>query len=151
MHSSAIRKALCATALLFVAAMVVNTIIALHYRWPAMFDAPGNPDTIMTDFILYGTRISPPVMPMLVVAIAGLLALKRSNWGIAATLVVMAFSALVSIAGAGEPAGLPPHNIPRALLRVLGTVGAYAPLLMIALGAAELARRLIARRKPVAP
>jgi hypothetical protein len=53
----------------------VNTVIAIHYRWPAMFDAPGNPATMETDFIWYGTRISPPVPAMVVFALLALASL----------------------------------------------------------------------------
>jgi hypothetical protein len=70
-----LRKLLTTVALLFITAMIINTVIALHYRWPAMFDAPGNPATIMTDLVWYGTRISPPVPAMTVFTFLALAAL----------------------------------------------------------------------------
>jgi hypothetical protein len=70
-----LRKSLAGVALLFIVAMTVNTVIAIHYRWPAMFDAPGNPATMETDFIWYGTRISPPVPAMVVFALLALASL----------------------------------------------------------------------------
>jgi hypothetical protein len=146
-----LRKSLAAVALLFIAAMVVNTAIALHYRWPAMFDAPGNPATIMTDFIWYGTRISPPVPAMIVFTLLALAALWRGWRGVAATVLIIALCVLMTIAGAGEPAGLPTNNVPRWAWLILGTIGGYAPLLVAALGAAELIRRFLSRRRQTAP
>lgn len=146
-----LRKGLTSVALLFVAAMIINTAIALHYRWPAMFDAPGNPATIMTDFIWYGTRISPPVPALVVFTLAALVALYGGWRGVAGTVVIMAVSVLMVIAGGGEPAGLPQNNVPGWAWRLLGTIGYYAPLLIIGLGAAELASRFRTRRRAAAP
>lgn len=146
-----LRKGLTSVALLFVAAMIINTAIALHYRWPAMFDAPGNPDTIMTDFIWYGTRISPPVPGLTVFTIAALMSLYNGWRGVAATVVIMTVSVLMIIAGGGEPAGLPQNDVPSWAWLILGTIGLYAPLLIIVLGAADLARRFRARRRLAAP
>lgn len=130
---------------LFVLAMIVNTVIALHYRWPAEFDAPGSPDTIATDFILHGTRISPPVHALLILTLAGWFALYKGWRGVMGTVVLMAFSLLVTIAAAGEPAGLPQNGVPRMVWLVLGSIGRYAPLLLMGLGASELLRRAFFR------
>jgi lysylphosphatidylglycerol synthetase-like protein (DUF2156 family) len=140
-----LRKSLAAVALLFVGAMVVNTLIALHYRWPAMFDAPGNAETIATDFILHGTRISPPVHALVILSLAGVFALLRGWRGVLATIVLVAFAVLVTIAAAGEPAGLPENDVPKLAWVALGTIGRYAPILIIALGLSELARRFMQR------
>jgi hypothetical protein len=51
----------------------------------------------------------------------------------------------MTIAGAGEPAGLPANNVPRWAWVVLGTIGGYAPLLVAGLGVAELVRRFVTR------
>lgn len=142
-----LRKSIAATAWVFVLAMIVNTIIALHYRWPAEFDAPGDPATIMTDFILHGTRISPPVHALLIITAAGWFALYRGWRGIAATVALVAFSLLVSIAAAGEPAGLPNNDVPRLAWLILGLIGRYAPILIIVLGLAELGRRTMQRTR----
>jgi hypothetical protein len=142
-----LRKALAAVGLLFVAAMIVSTGIALHYRWPAMFDAPGNPETIMTDFVWYGTRISPPVPGMVILTSAALCVLFRGWRGVAATLVLCGFSLLVMIAGAGEPATLPPNNIHPSVWFILGVIGRYAPIFIIALAFTELVRRGVSRRR----
>jgi hypothetical protein len=140
-----LRKGITATAWIFVLAMIVNTIIALHYRWPAEFDAPGNPATIMTDFILHGTRISPPVHALLMIAAAGWFALYRGWRGVTATAALVAFSLLVTIAAAGEPAGLPNNGVPWGVWLILGLIGRYAPILLIVLGLADLVRRIIQR------
>jgi hypothetical protein len=132
-------------ALLFIVAMIVNTVIALHYRWPAMFDAPGDPATIETDFIWYGTRISPPVPAMIAFTLLSLAALWRGWRGVAATVLIVALCALMTIAGAGEPAGLPANGLPRWAWVILGTIGGYAPLLVAVLGVSELVRRTLCR------
>ena len=136
-----LRKSIAWTAWTFVAVMIVNTVIALHYRWSAEFDAPGNPATIGTDFILHGTRISPPVHAMVIIALAGWLALRRGWRGVAAIVALVAFSLLSTIAAAGEPARLPANDVPGAAWFFLGAIGRYAPLLIIGLGLAELVRR----------
>jgi hypothetical protein len=140
-------KGLRAATLLFVAAMIVNTTIALYYRWPAMFDAPGNPETIGTDFILHGTRISPPVHALLILALAGWSVLYRGWRGVASALILVAFSVLVTIAAAGEPSKLPPNEVPVLAWYVLGAIGRYAPIAIIVLGVAELARRAYQRHR----
>lgn len=140
-----LRLLLSGVAMVFVAAMIVNTAIALHYRWPAMFDAPGNPHTTTTDFVLYGTRISPPAYALVILAFAAVVALRRGWPGLAATVVLVAFSALSVIAGAGEPAGLPPNNVPSFVWTVVGTIGQFAPILVIAAGLSELVRRALSR------
>jgi hypothetical protein len=132
-------------ALLFIVAMLVNTVIALHYRWPAMFDAPGNPATIETDFIWYGTRISPPVPAMIVFTLLALAVLWRGWRGVVATVLIVALCAIMTIAGAGEPGGLPANNIPRWAWIILGSIGGYAPLVVAALGIADLVRRYLGR------
>jgi hypothetical protein len=142
-----LRRLIAVTAWVFVVAMVVNTMIALRYGWPAEFDAPGNPDTITTDFILHGTRISPPVHALLILATAGWFALYRGWRGVVATLALVAFSLLVTIAAAGEPAGLPQNDVPRFAWLILGVIGRYAPLLLILLGLAELVRRVLRRAR----
>jgi hypothetical protein len=142
-----LRKSIAATAWVFVAAMIVNTAVALHYGWPAEFDAPGRPETIRTDFILHGTRISPPVHALLILAVAGWFALYRGWRGVAATVVLAAFSVLVTIAAAGEPAGLPSNKVPYSVWLILGSVGRYAPILLIIFGVLELTRRAVHRRR----
>lgn len=142
-----LRKMLSALALLFVAAMVVNTVIALHYRWPAMFDAPGNPATIGTDFILHGTMISPPVHALVILTFAAVFALYRGWRGVVATILLVGFSALGTIAAAGEPAPLPPNDVPTIIWSALGAIGRYAPLLIIGLGLAELIQRGVVRNE----
>jgi hypothetical protein len=136
--------------LLFIVAMIVNTLIALHYRWPAMFDAPGNPATIEADFIWYGTRISPPVPAMIVFTLLSLAALWRGWRGVAATVLIIVLCGLMTIAGAGEPAGLPANDVPRWAWVILGTIGGYAPLLIAALGIAELIKRFATRDQKAA-
>lgn len=148
-QSGTLQRGIALASWTFVAAMIVNTAIAVHYRWPAMFDAPGDPATVGTDFILHGTRISPPVHAMMILALAGWFAL-RSGWtGVVATLVLIAFSALVTIAAAGEPAGVPANAVPHGAWLLLGAIGRYAPLLIILLGSAELVRRMLPRRRDV--
>jgi hypothetical protein len=142
-----LRKWIAGTAWVFVAAMIVNTAIALHYGWPAEFDAPGRPETIRTDFILHGTRISPPIHALVILAAAGWFALYRGWRGVAGTAVLAAFSVLVTIAAAGEPAGLPKNDIPHAAWLILGSIGRYAPILLIILGASELIRRAVYRKR----
>jgi hypothetical protein len=136
-----LRRCIKATAWMFVLGMIVNTIIALRYGWPAEFDAPGDPDTITTDFILHGTRISPPLHALVIIASAGWLATYRGWRGIAAIVVLLAYSVLVTVAAAGEPAGLPHNNVPRLVWLILGGIGRYAPILLILFGAAELIQR----------
>jgi hypothetical protein len=51
----------------------------------------------------------------------------------------------MTIAGAGEPAGLPANNIPRWAWIILGSIGGYAPLVVAALGIADLVRRYLGR------
>jgi hypothetical protein len=51
----------------------------------------------------------------------------------------------MTIAGAGEPAGLPENDLPRGAWVILGTIGGYAPLLVAVLGVSELVRRFLAR------
>jgi hypothetical protein len=140
-----LRKCLTSVSLLFIVAMIMNTLIALHYRWPAIFDAPGNPATIETDFIWYGTRISPPVPAMIAFTLLSLAALWRGWRGVVATVLIVALCAIMTIAGAGEPAGLPPNDLPRGAWVILGTIGGYAPLLVAVLGVSELVRRFLAR------
>jgi hypothetical protein len=140
-----LRKSLTGVSLLFIVAMIVNTVIALHYRWPAMFDAPGNAATIETDFIWYGTRISPPLPAMIAFTLLAVAALWRGWRGVVATVLIIALCALMTIAGAGEPAGLPSNNLPRWAWVILGTIGGYAPLLVAVLGVAELVRRFMTR------
>jgi len=142
-----LRKTLMTVTLLFVAAMVINTLIALHYKWPAMFDAPGDPRTIMRDFVWYGTRISPPVPGLLILTLSGILALHSGWRGVLATLLLVVLSILVTIAAAGEPAGLPPNDVPQVAWFVIGAIGRYAPILLITLGVAELIRRVTKARR----
>jgi hypothetical protein len=110
-----------------------------------MFDAPGDPATIETDFIWYGTRISPPVPAMIAFTLLSLAALWRGWRGVAATVLIVALCALMTIAGAGEPAGLPANGLPRWAWVILGTIGGYAPLLVAVLGVSELVRRTLCR------
>ena len=140
-----LRKWLASLTLLFVGVMIVNTGIALAYRWPAMFDAPGNPDTIGTDFILHGTMISPPVHAMVLLAVAAVFALRDGWRGVLATVLLVALSTLGIIAGGGEPQALPANRIPDFAWQILGAIGRYTPLAIVAIGLAELSRRAVRR------
>jgi hypothetical protein len=60
-------------------------------------------------------------------------------------MLIIALCAIMTIAGAGEPAGLPANNVPRWAWIILGTIGGYAPLVVAALGLADLVRRYLSR------
>jgi hypothetical protein len=74
-----------------------------------------------------------------------LAALWRGWRGVVATVLIVALCAIMTIAAAGEPAGLPANNVPRWAWIILGTIGGYAPLVVAALGLADLVRRYLSR------
>jgi hypothetical protein len=110
-----------------------------------MFDGPGNPATIETDFIWYGKRISPRVPAITAFTLLALAALWNGWQVVAATVLIVALCALMTIAGAGEPAGLPANDSLSGPGASSVPSGGYAPLLVAVLGVAELARQFVTR------
>jgi hypothetical protein len=80
---------------------------------------------------------------MIAFTLLSIAALWRGWRGVAATVLIVALCALMTIAGAGEPAGLPANDLPRWAWVILGTIGGYAPLLVAVLGVTELVRRFL--------
>jgi hypothetical protein len=93
------------------------------------------------------TRISPPVHALVVLAVAGWLSLYSGWRGVAGAALLAAFSILATIAAAGEPAGLPQNTIPHAVWLILGSIGRYAPILLIVLRVSELIRRAVFKNR----
>jgi hypothetical protein len=65
---------------------------------------------------------------MIAFTLLALAALGRGWRGVVATVLILALCAIVTIAGAGGPAGLPANDILRWAWLILGTIGAYGPL-----------------------
>jgi hypothetical protein len=82
---------------------------------------------------------------MVAFTLLALAALWRGWRGVVATVLIVALCAIMTIAGAGEPAGLPANNVPRWAWIILGTIGGYAPLVVAALGLADLVLRYVSR------
>lgn len=91
-------------ALAGVVLLLLGTLVAVLAGWPAQFGGSGDPDAVASEFLSRGTALSPPLVPLALFALAGLLAARPGRLGAGARAVLLVLSVVFVIGGVGEAA-----------------------------------------------
>jgi hypothetical protein len=135
-----------AAALVVLAEQLVATCVALAVNLPSQFGGVGEDAT--PEFVSRGTAISAPVLPLVLLAIAALLALRRDRWGVVGTVAICVLSAFFVIGSLGEAVAEPTPDVSSTVLVAFGLLGAALGVTLLSLGVLELRRRRRLSRVP---
>lgn len=130
MHATSRRLVLVSLALL--AVMLAGALVAVGQGWPAQFGGGGNPDDVVGEAVTRGTALSPPLAPVVVFAIAIVLALARGLVGLVGTVLLILVSLAFIVGGLGEAFAAPTDDVPRAALVVSGVLAVSLGAMVIA-------------------
>lgn len=137
-------------ATMILAVQAVAIPVGILYRWPYQFGGPGDPDRVASDFLVNGTAVSIPVVPVLILLLLfRFLVRSRNGWGTLAAVGLCILGVLVTIASLGE--AFAPHtpDVPRWALVLSGVVNGGSGLALFLSAAAELRDRM--RRRAPSP
>jgi len=127
-------------ALVVAVANVVATIVAIIANWPSQFGQVGT--DAGEEFVLTGTAISAPLLPMVLFVIVVALATRSGGLGWGAIGAAYAVAILTGIGAYGELVAEPTADTPRSVLLAGGLAWA-----LIALGFLVLATMAAAERR----
>jgi hypothetical protein len=99
-------------ALLVLALMVLDTVLGIWLRIPALFGGKHLRSDVGTDWLVTGTGLSPPLSAMVVLAVAILVAARRGPAGTIGTVVVVLIMLIGLVGLFGE---LPHDNVHKGL------------------------------------
>ena len=119
---------------------VVAALVAVAINWPTQFGRVGTDagDDVLTS----GTAISAPLLPVVVLLVALLLAGRRGALGWVGIVAAYLAAAIVAVGGFGELVAEPTTDTPRAVLVTAGVAWLLvaAALVVLATRAATSAR-----------
>ena len=122
---------------------LLGTAVAVVAGWPAQLGGAGDPDRVAAEFLTRGTALSAPLGPLLVLALAVLLASRRGRAGGVGTGLLVLLGVAFVVGGLGEALAPDSADVPRA---VLVTSGAVAVGLALAVWTAAAGRVVAVRR-----
>ena len=126
-------------ALVVLAEQLVATCVALAVNLPSQFGGVGEDAT--GEFVSRGTAVSAPVLPLVLLAIASLLALRLDRWGVVGTIAICVLSAFFVIGSLGEATAEATPDVSGTVLVMFGLIGAALGVTLLSLGVLELRRR----------
>lgn len=133
-------------ALVLIVSSVVGYLLALAFQWPTQFVLGEEPDTEVTlEDLVTGTVTSIPLIPLLVLVAAALLARSRRWWGVAATVVLTLLGGVFMVGGLGE-ISTDNAEVPRAVLVVAGVFYLVLGAVLVLTGLHALVHRARGRR-----
>ena len=124
---------------------VLGAVVSVLARWPHQFGVHGDPRHMVTDFVSSGTALAPPLIILIVFAVAAGLVGRRDRWGTAACVVVLIVSLLMIIGALGEATANSTPAVPRAVQLLSGVWGTLVGTVLVALATASLQERRRAR------
>ncbi|MGH3135702.1 MAG: hypothetical protein ACRDPV_04325 [Gaiellaceae bacterium] len=133
------RPAVAVVALGVLGLQLVATLVALVANLPSQSGDAG--DDAASEFVLRGTAISAPVVPLVVLVVAGLLALRQDRWGAVGTVGILVLSVLIVAGSLSEATAEATPDVSKAVLVASGLVGSAIGVALFVLGILELRRR----------
>lgn len=126
------------TGTLFLVLMVLGGIVSIAAGWPAQFGGGGDPNNVAGEALTRGTAFSPPLVPLLVFAVALAGSLRHGVVGVVATVLLILVSVVFIIGGLGEAFAASTQDVPRLVLVLSGLVAVLFGLAVIAAAIARL-------------
>jgi hypothetical protein len=117
--------------LVVLALNVLATVIAVAANLPAQFGGLGT--DAGEEFLIRGTAISAPLLPVVLMLLVVLLASRRDRWGCVAVALAYATAVMVGIGGVGEMAAEPTVDTSGAVLTTSGIAWLIVAAVLIAL------------------
>lgn len=111
----------------------VGSVVSILARWPHQFGGHGNRDHMLSDFLRSGTALAPPLVVLVLFAIASLLIRRLDLWGTVACVVVLAISVLMIVGSLGEAFAGTTRDVPRVVQVFSGVWGTVAGVLLAVL------------------
>ena len=121
--------------------LLAATLLAIVAGWPAQFGGAGDPDAVAAEFLIRGTALSPPAVPLALFAGAALLSRRRGAAGVAATAVVMLLGIVFVVGGLGEATAPATADVPALALTASGGAAALLGVAVLVLGVLALRER----------
>jgi hypothetical protein len=104
--------------------LTAATALAVVLRWPGQFAGAVAEEHILTEALVRGTALSPPVPVVLGLAVAVWLGSRRHAVSIVGCAAVVLLSMLVVVNGLAVAMAPITHGVPRAALVLAGTASA---------------------------
>lgn len=120
-------------ALAFFAYAALAAIVSIVLVWPAQFGGRGDPSQVATEFVARGSTTAPPLLPFIVLGVAGWAARFTGRWGLLAAGALAILGVLFVVGGLGEILAPEPATAPRPVLVVGGLVAALGGALLTGL------------------
>lgn len=133
------------------ALLVVNvaaTVVAVVVNLPAQFGGVGT--DAGSEFLLRGTAISAPLLPVVLLLVVVALAARPGAWGWVGIVTAYLAAIVVGMGGIGELQAAPTQDTPRAVLTGAGVAWLVIALVLAVLTAAAGQERRRARTAPQA-
>ena len=112
---------------------VVATVLAAVAGWPAQFMSDkSTPDGGLLAWFVAGTALSAPIGLVLVMVVAGLLAIPRGRIGYVGDVLAVIVGAFTLVGSLGETFSPDPVTAPRGVLIVSGVIGVFFALAVVA-------------------
>ncbi|MDX6609871.1 MAG: hypothetical protein QOF85_1796 [Solirubrobacterales bacterium] len=102
-----------------------EAIVSILARWPHQFTGPGDPDKILSDFLRYGTLLSPPLPILLMFGVTIVLIGRDRSRGLGAA-ILSAICLVMSAGALGEALAPASPDVPYLLQVSSGILGAAA-------------------------
>jgi hypothetical protein len=93
------------------------------------------------DFVSSGTAIAPPLVVLILFAVATALVRRTDRWGAAASIVLVLLSVLMIVGSLGEATAPPTPDVPRAVQLFSGASGTAFGVLIAGLAIGALFER----------
>lgn len=129
------------TGVLFLAVMLIGSIVSIAAGWPAQLGGGGDPNDVAGEALTRGTAFSPPVAPVAVFVVALAVSLRRGVVGVVGTVLLILVSGAFVIGGMGEAFAAPTPDVPRLALVLSGLLAAIFGVAVVVAAVARLRHR----------
>ena len=129
-------------AILILVLSVIGAVLAISEGLPAEFGGRGDPDNVAGEFLTRGTAMSPPLVPMIVLAALLAISLSRAWWGTLALIGMGIVGVLFAVGGLGEPNNPAGSDLPQWVHLTIKVLGVGLSVLLVVLVLAEIVLRL---------
>lgn len=113
---------------------IVAAAVAIAINLPTQFDFKGR--DAAAEWVASGTAISPPLVPIIILAISIVLASRRSRWATLGVVLICLLGLVFIVGSLGEARAPPTPGVSKFVL-----VGAVIGSLVVGLGVSELRER----------
>lgn len=133
------RKRLFLFAAVVLALNVVATVVAIAVNWPSQFGQVGT--DAGEEFVLTGTAISAPLLPVVLLVVIVLLARRPGGLGWVAIIAAYLTAVVVLVGAMGELVAEPTVDTPKAVLITAGLAWSLVAVVLTLLATAAVVER----------